>query len=141
MSKKRLVSEYKRLIKVEYDKETRTVRRNGELIRCVDYEKSEHCNRTDDMRGRRFGRLLIIEFLGSFRKQLCWLSICDCGEYKIINTAQIREGFDCCYKCSKARAGTKLTKYRKANHRGELTPLAMLYRKYKGFCRLQKDRV
>lgn len=46
--------------------------------------------RVIDITGQRFGRLLVLSYHGSRKKQAFWLCRCDCGDNKVVNGKSMR---------------------------------------------------
>ena len=49
----------------------------------------ENKHRIKDIKGQRFGKLLVKEYVGSENKRSMWLCLCDCGKEKIISSKNI----------------------------------------------------
>lgn len=45
-----------------------------------------------DLTGQRFGRLTVIEYVGTVNQKAKWLCKCDCGNEKIVSTKCLRNG-------------------------------------------------
>lgn len=67
-----------------------------------------------DLKGKRFGRLVVIERSENIGKQIAWLVRCDCGEVKVVTGMHLRGGDtkSCgCFKKDNAHMlGTKMGK-------------------------------
>lgn len=68
-------------------------------------------NFVKDIRGKKFGRLLVVEYAGVDRKyNSLWTVLCDCGKTKIVRGAGIRRGstVSCgCYHDQRASEGNR----------------------------------
>lgn len=49
----------------------------------------ENKHRIKDLKGQRFGKILVKEYVGSENKRSMWLCLCDCGKEKIISSKNI----------------------------------------------------
>lgn len=60
-----------------------------------------------DLKGQRFGRLLVREYVGSENKRSMWLCVCDCGKEKVISSKNLlTNGIKSC-GCLKDKGYTK----------------------------------
>jgi len=75
----------------------------GKIKQDPSRQRNHPCR--DDLRGRRFGKLQVIELDNSkLDKQRHWKCVCDCGESKIIRTSELIRGshMSCgCYRSPK----------------------------------------
>lgn len=56
-----------------------------------------------DLRGKRFGRLIVLSRAESVRRKIpCWLCLCDCGNIKVIPGMNLRGGFTRSCGCFRA---------------------------------------
>ena len=59
---------------------------------CISKEKIRY----DDLTGKRYGRLTVIEQSGRIRGEIAWLCQCDCGNRKIIVGNDLKSGTKSC---------------------------------------------
>lgn len=45
-----------------------------------------------DLRGQRFGKLVVLSFAGISRTRSTWLCVCDCGRQKVISAGTLKRG-------------------------------------------------
>lgn len=50
------------------------------------------CSRRDDITGRRFGRLIAVEYVGRKSRKSLWRCQCDCGRDTIVDRASLLSG-------------------------------------------------
>lgn len=88
-----------------------------------------------DLVGQRFGRLVVLEYLGRERGQTWWLCQCDCG--KIIKTASTRlkngQTKSCgCYNI-------EMSRLKNSTHNQSKTRLYRIYRSMIGRCKYKYE--
>lgn len=71
--------------------------RNGHVTSCGCYRKEFSSKKIDDLRGRRFGRLLVLErsenvFYPSGKPQTTWKCQCDCGNEIVVGAQLLKSG-------------------------------------------------
>lgn len=59
--------------------------KNGDCSSCG-------CEKRDDLEGRRFGKLTVIKFDHSEKRQAFWLCECNCGNYSVVPTRNLKNG-------------------------------------------------
>jgi len=72
-------------------------------------------NRLLDLSGQRFGRLVVLEFVGEFVNRYLWLCRCDCGKMKQIRGNSLRRGrtVSCgCYRIERTRGANVIHGHR-----------------------------
>lgn len=51
-----------------------------------------HGHNFNDLTGKKFGRLLVIEYAGKRHRQMLWECLCECGTTKIVLAGNLRSG-------------------------------------------------
>ncbi len=65
--------------------------------------------RTKDIRGKRFGRLIVSEYAGRRSRRILWHCLCDCGQMTIVQGGNLHTGHTTSCGCF-ARDQQRLTK-------------------------------
>lgn len=101
--------------------------RKGHILSCGCYRKELGCTTKPNLKGRRFGRLLVLKEAGENKhKQVLWKCKCDCGKETEVITANLLSG-----KCQSCGC------FREYNHKIHgmcYTRLNSIYRKMKERC-------
>lgn len=64
--------------------------RSGSTKSCGCHQRQSSSDKLIDLRGQKFGRLLITEFVGRIKGKTKWKAICDCGNETIVSTSDLR---------------------------------------------------
>lgn len=92
--------------------------------------------RFKDLKGERFGKLLVIERAENKGKRVCWKCLCDCGNYKnVISCHLISGAINNCGCLKKEKISFANTKHGKSN-----TRLFKIWAHMKDRCYRQKDK-
>lgn len=83
--------------------------RNGKTQSCgclrSETTVKQNKNRADDLVGKRFGKLVVIQQVESKREHTCWLCQCDCGNLKEVNSLELKRGDTLSCGCLKSSFG------------------------------------
>lgn len=83
-----------------------------------------------DLKGQRFGRLLVIERAESKNKNSSWLCRCDCGNYSTVSAPNLKSGRTCSCGCGLVES----TIDRNTKHGGCKTKLYNVWSAMKARC-------
>ncbi len=69
--------------------------------------KSCGCGRMKDLKGKRFGKLVALEFAGVIKREVYWTCECDCGKLKNVRTGSLRRRLFKTCGCEQYQKGKK----------------------------------
>lgn len=95
--------------------------RKGNIKSCGCLKKENICNNRIELLGKKFGKLLVIDYYKSINKDVHYKCLCDCGNEPIVNKQKLKNGHtkSCgCYK-SEWAIKNKTTHNGKKEHKGE----------------------
>lgn len=83
---------------------------------CYQSERTSAAN-GDDLRGQRFGRLVVKERAPNYEgsRRVYWACICDCGTPAIVQTGHLKDGTATSCGCRRVESGTDVQKYNRDN--------------------------
>ena len=61
-------------------------------MRNVSAEREEEMAKAEDLTGRRFGNLKVLERAQNRNGRVCWLCRCDCGNEKVVSAHDLKAG-------------------------------------------------
>ena len=61
-------------------------------MRNVSAEREEEMAKAEDLTGRRFGNLKVLERAKNRNGRVCWLCRCDCGNEKVVSAHDLKAG-------------------------------------------------
>lgn len=56
------------------------------------HDTTSHSHKFIDLTGQRFGRLLVIRYVGTVKTHRSWECLCDCGNLRVLPGARLRTG-------------------------------------------------
>lgn len=94
------------------------------------------------MRGKRFGRLLVLEEAGKEcqRRQFQWRCVCDCGKKLIADGCRLRSGTTTSCGCYMRYINSKLMRIRGIKHGMARHPVNKVWRQMLARCENPKDK-
>lgn len=84
--------------------------------------------RAEDLTGRRFGRLVVVERVSNIGKDRAWSCQCDCGKKTVVRSRHLKHG--CVVSCGCHRISVTIKRNKETAKHGEST--GRLYRVWRG---------
>jgi hypothetical protein len=94
-------------------------------------------NRTEDLTGRRFGKLLVVEPAETRHGRRRWKCLCQCGRFSTVATSNLKGQTRACFSCSRvAIYRTNRSRRKLYQDRETVTVEGIIWHALRKFCRI-----